>query len=74
MIIVDDLIKYNTVFGLVNLLSSTIYDIRFLGDDYSNSPYTGKNLPIKVEFISRSHGYSTTKLKNLIHYSYYDNI
>jgi len=71
---VDDVITYKTELGLENLLCSKVFDVRFLGDDYINSSYTGKNLPIKVEFISRSHGYSTTKLKNLIHYSYYDNI
>lgn len=71
---IDDVITYKSELELENLLSSTFYDIRFLGDDYRNSTYTGKHLPIKIEFISRSHGYSTTRLKTIITYSYYDNI
>ena len=71
---IDDVICYKTEKDLENLLQSTLYDVRFLGDDYRTKAYTGMNIPIKIEFIDRSHGYSTTKLKNLIHYSYYDNI
>ena len=45
------------------------YDIRFLGDDYRNGNYTGKDLPIEIVWIKRNHNYSTTKLKKSIYQS-----
>lgn len=63
---IDDIITYKTEKEWFNILNSNMYDIRFLGDDYKNKDFTGKNLNIKIHFIDRSHGYSTTKLKQKI--------
>lgn len=63
---IDDIKVYDTESALVDLLSTGNYSIRFLGDDYFNLEYTGKNLPIKVHFINRDHGWSTTKFKTRI--------
>ena len=41
-------------------------DIRILGEDYIGKPFTGDDLPPKIIYTSRSHGWSTTKLKDLI--------
>ena len=42
------------------------FDIRFLGDDYIGKPFTGDDLKIPIHYLSRDHGWSTTKFKNLI--------
>ena len=42
------------------------FDIRFLGDDYINKPFTGDELKIEIYTINRDHGWSTTKFKQLI--------
>jgi glycerol-3-phosphate cytidylyltransferase len=63
---IDDVIIYKTEKDLYTILKSNPYNIRFLGDDYKNKDYTGKDLNIKIHFIDRSHGYSTTKIKNKI--------
>ena len=51
---------------LLDLLSMGEFDVRFLGDDYIGRPFTGDNLNIKIDYINRDHGWSTTKFKNLI--------
>jgi glycerol-3-phosphate cytidylyltransferase len=63
---VDEVVVYETEQDLINLLSKGSIDIRFLGDDYKNKEFNGKNLPIEVKFVDRSHNWSTTKLKNYI--------
>jgi len=40
--------------------------MRILGDDYIGKRFTGDHLPIEVVYTTRSHGWSTTKLKNMI--------
>ena len=51
---------------LLDLLSMGEFDVRFLGDDYIGRPFTGDNLNIKIDYINRDHGWSTTKFKTLI--------
>ena len=53
------------------------YDIRFLGTDYRDGSYTGKDLNIDIIWLTRNHDYSSTKLKTDIYHSingkvYYD--
>ena len=55
---------------LVELLKDINPDIRFLGDDYQNKTYTGFELNIPIHYISREHGWSTTKFKQMIHDEY----
>lgn len=69
---VDSVILYETEKELYDVLSSGVYDIRFLGEDYKNKPYTASELPIKIEWVNRSHNYSTTALKRKIAYEYKD--
>lgn len=40
--------------------------VRFLGDDYIDANYTGKQLPNPIIFVDRSHKWSTTKYKKAI--------
>ena len=58
---VDDIVVYQAEDTYLSYLED--YDIRFLGDDYSDGSYTGKGLGIPIVWIPRDHGYSTTKLK-----------
>ena len=55
---------------LLDLLKLGEFDIRFLGDDYIDKNFTGMELEIPIHYINRSHGWSTTKLKKLIHDEY----
>ena len=63
---VDEIQVYTYEKELLKLLQEGNFDIRFLGDDYSNKSFTGDNLDIPIHFISRSHGWSTTKFKDAI--------
>lgn len=64
------ILSYNTEAELLFLLKSIDPDIRFLGEDYLDKEYTGKELNIPIYWISRSHGWSTTRYKSLIAESY----
>jgi glycerol-3-phosphate cytidylyltransferase len=67
---VDDVIRYTYEEQLYDLLKVGEFDIRFLGDDYKNKPFTGDNLKIPIHYLNRDHGWSTTKFKKLISESY----
>ena len=64
---VDYIHPYTTEDNLVDLLQVINPDIRFLGDDYAGKSYTGSDLAIPVHYLDRSHGWSTTKFKQLIY-------
>lgn len=63
---VDEVYMYQTEEELLGLIKFWKPDLRILGEDYINSPFTGDDLPIDIIYTSRSHGWSTTKLKNMI--------
>ena len=63
---IDDVIRYTYEEQLLDLLKMGEFDIRFLGDDYVNKPFTGDNLKIPIHYMNRDHGWSTTKYKKLI--------
>jgi len=63
---IDDVIRYTYEEQLLDLLKVGEFDIRFLGDDYINKPFTGDYLKIPIHYLNRDHGWSTTKFKNLI--------
>ena len=63
---IDEVYMYQTEEELLNLIKVFKPDLRILGEDYLGKPFTGDDLPIKVIYTSRSHGWSTTKLKDLI--------
>ena len=63
---VDDVIRYTYEEQLYDLLKMGEFDIRFLGDDYINKPFTGDDLKIPIHYMNRDHGWSTTKFKKLI--------
>ena len=67
---VDEVVTYETEDEFLDMLSSGEYHLRFLGDDYDDNSYSGNRIDIPIVWIPRKdHGYSTTKLKNLIYQS-----
>lgn len=63
---IDEVICYETEEDLEMLIEFFKPDIRILGDDYIGKRFTGDHLPPKVVYTTRSHGWSTTKMKDLI--------
>ena len=61
---VDDIVVYYAEETFLSYLKD--YEVRFLGSDYLDGSYTGKDIAIDVVFLNRDHGYSTTKLKESI--------
>ena len=63
---IDEIIPYKLESDLLSLIKIMNIDIRFLGDDYINKAFTGKELNIPIHYLNRSHGWSTTKYKKLL--------
>lgn len=63
---VDEIIPYDTEEDLVNLLQVIKPDIRFLGEEYRDKQFSGRELPIQCYFTSREHKFSTTALREKI--------
>ena len=63
---IDQIKVYTYENELIELLKNEEFNVRFLGNDYINKDFTGKNLNIPIHYISRNHGWSTTKFKKLI--------
>ena len=63
---VHTILSYNTEEELLFLIKSINPDVRFLGDDYIDKDYTGKEIGTLIHWIDRSHGWSTTKFKQAI--------
>ena len=66
---IDDIVVYQAEDTFLSYLDD--YDVRFLGDDYRDGSYSGKDKNIKILFIDRTHQYSTTNLKHKICASIY---
>jgi len=59
---VDDVVVYQAEDTFLSYLDD--YDIRFLGTDYKDGTYSGKELDIDIVWLDReNHNYSSTKLK-----------
>ena len=63
---VDEVVTYDDEKDLLKLIEFYKPKVRILGDDYIGGRFTGDHLNIKVVYTTRSHGWSTTKLKDLI--------
>ncbi len=63
---IDEVFTYQTEEELYELIKYFKPDVRILGEDYIGKPFTGDDLPPKVIYTSRAHGWSTTKWKDLI--------
>ena len=68
---IDDVYTYQDEEELYNLIKFWKPDVRILGEDYIGNDgkpvsFTGDDLSTKVIYTTRSHNWSTTKLKDLI--------
>ena len=63
---IDEVYTYQTEDELLDLIDFFKPDIRILGEDYIGKPFTGDDRQIEVIYTTRSHNWSTTKLKDLI--------
>ena len=62
---VDDVVVYQAEDTFLSYLKD--YEIRFLGTDYMDGSYTGKDNAIDIVWLNRDHDYSSTKLKTDIY-------
>jgi glycerol-3-phosphate cytidylyltransferase len=63
---VDEIIPYSTEEDLLNLLTTVNYDVRILGEEYSEKDYTGRFLAKETYYNKRLHTYSSTELRKRI--------
>ena len=63
---IDEVVTYQTEEELLDLIKFYKPDLRILGDDYIGKRFTGDHLPIEVLYTTRSHNWSTTRIKDLI--------
>jgi glycerol-3-phosphate cytidylyltransferase len=63
---VDEIIPYTTEYELDTILQNYDIDIRILGDEYKGRDFTGSYLQMEYYFNKRTHGYSSTELRERI--------
>jgi glycerol-3-phosphate cytidylyltransferase len=60
---IDEILPYDTEQSLLDLIESTEFHIRFVGEDYVEKDFTGKGLH-EIYYTNRQHSFSTTNLRN----------
>jgi glycerol-3-phosphate cytidylyltransferase len=64
---VDQIIPYETEADLIEILKSVPIDVRFVGADWKDKPYTGHEIDkINVQYNTRDHDYSSSGLRTRI--------
>lgn len=63
---IDEIVVYATEDDLLQILKAYNIDVRIMGEEYKDKPFTGNDLPIEIYFNRRTHKYSTTELRNRI--------
>ena len=65
---VDEIIPYETEYDLINLIAVENINIRFVGEEYSDTFLTAQdicdNKGIKIFYNSRKHKYSSSELRS----------
>lgn len=68
---VDEILVYETEQDLLNLMMTQDIHIRFLGEEYREKDYTGKQYcidqGIELYYHPRKHPYSSTQLRNRVY-------
>ena len=64
---VDEIIEYSTEADLYELLKLLNPDVRILGSDWKDKPFTGYDLDINIHWHERNHDWSTSSLRRRIH-------
>ena len=71
---VDEVIPLTGESDLLMAVSSLPIDIRFVGDDYKNKDFTGRDVcwqrGIKIVYNNRLHGLSSSELRERIEHEY----
>lgn len=62
---VDEIVVYATEKDLIDVLLSYNINIRFVGEEYRDKNFTGKDL-VNVFYNSRKHSFSTTELRKRV--------
>jgi glycerol-3-phosphate cytidylyltransferase len=70
-IYVDEIIPYATEKELMDILTSQQIDVRIIGEEYRDKPFTGHDLPMSIYYNSRKHSFSTTELRQRVLSAYY---
>lgn len=68
---VDEVIKYATEDDLYQILRELCPDVRVLGTDWKDKPFTGCDLPIPIYWHNRNHNWSTTWSRDRIYQAEY---
>ena len=67
---IDEIIPYATEQDLVDILLTYKIDVRFVGEEYKNKEFTGKQIcvdkGIEIYYNSRQHSFSTSGLRKRI--------
>ena len=63
---VDEIVVYATEKELVDVLLSYKINVRFVGEEYADVDFTGKNLGHEIHYNSRKHSFSTTELRGRV--------
>ena len=64
---VDEVVVYATEKDLLDILYTYPIDIRFVGEEYKDKDFTGKDLDhIEVYYNNRKHSFSTTELRQRV--------
>ena len=63
---VDEVIPYSSESELMTILQNYNIDIRILGDEYEHKMFTGRDLHMEYHYNKRTHGYSSTELRERI--------
>jgi glycerol-3-phosphate cytidylyltransferase len=70
---VDDVIVYNNEKDLEDLLRVLPIDVRILGDEYKDKPFTGRDIcarrGVELIFNKREHSFSTTELRDRVYHT-----
>lgn len=71
---VDHIIPYSIEEDIIKILSICNIDARFVGNDYREKEFTGLQYcldnSIEILYNDRSHGYSSTELKQRVYESF----
>lgn len=65
---IDEIVEYDTEAELYAILRDNPHgiDVRILGVEYKDKPFTGHDLSMDVYFNTRDHGYSSTELRKRV--------
>ena len=64
---VDEVVVYATEKDLIDILYTYPINIRFVGEEYKDKEFTGKDLEhIEMYYNSRRHSFSTTELRHRV--------